>query len=66
MADIFGRKRLVVFAAMLMVIEMALIVFAPIGASSLLFLMFLGNRIFSGLSEAAASGADEALAYDSL
>ncbi|MBU14138.1 MAG: MFS transporter [Gammaproteobacteria bacterium] len=66
LADIVGRKRLLIFAALLMVIEMALIVFAPIGASSLLFLMFLGNRICSGLSEAAASGADEALAYDSL
>jgi MFS family permease len=66
LADIVGRKRLLTFAALLMVIEMALIVFAPIGASSLLFLMFLGNRICSGLSEAAASGADEALAYDSL
>ncbi len=66
LADIVGRKRLLIFAALLMVIEMALIVFAPIGAPSLLFLMFLGNRICSGLSEAAASGADEALAYDSL
>jgi MFS family permease len=66
LADIVGRKRLLVFAALIMVVEMSLIVFAPIGASSLLFLMFLGNRICSGLSEAAASGADEALAYDSL
>jgi MFS family permease len=66
LADIVGRKRLLVFAAVLMVIEMALIVFAPIGSSPWLFLMFLGNRICSGLSEAAASGADEALAYDSL
>ena len=66
MADVVGRKRLLVFAAILMVIEMALIVFAPIGASTLLFLMFMGNRVCSGLSEAAASGADEALAYDSL
>lgn len=66
LADIVGRKRLVVFAAGMMVLEMALIVFAPIGSSTLLFLLFLGNRICSGLSEAAASGADEALAYDSL
>lgn len=66
LADIIGRKHLVVFAAVLMVIEMSLIVFAPIGASPLLFLLFLANRICSGLSEAAASGADEALAYDSL
>ena len=66
MADIVGKKALLIFAAGLMVVEMALIVFAPIGASSLLFWMFLGNRVCSGLSEAAASGADEALAYDSL
>ena len=66
LADIVGRKRLVVFAAIMMVVEMALIVFAPIGASPLLFPLFLANRICSGLSEAAASGADEALAYDSL
>jgi MFS family permease len=66
MADIVGRKRLVVFAAALMVVEMALIVFAPMQSPTLLFLMFLGNRMCSGLSEAAASGADEALAYDSL
>lgn len=66
LADIVGRKRLVVFAAAMMVLEMGLIVFAPIGSSNLLFFLFLGNRICSGLSEAAASGADEALAYDSL
>ncbi len=66
LADIVGRKRLVVFAAIMMVVEMALIVFAPIGASPFLFMLFLVNRICSGLSEAAASGADEALAYDSL
>ena len=66
LADIVGRKRLVVFAAIMMVVEMALIVFAPIGASPFLFPLFLANRICSGLSEAAASGADEALAYDSL
>ena len=66
LADIVGRKRLVVFAAIMMVVELALIVFAPIGASPILFMLFLANRICSGLSEAAASGADEALAYDSL
>lgn len=66
LADVVGRKKLVVFAAALMVVEMALIAFAPMGSSTLLFLLFLGNRVCSGLSEAAASGADEALAYDSL
>ena len=66
LADIVGRKRLVVFAAIMMVLELGLIVFSPIGASPLLFPLFIANRICSGLSEAAASGADEALAYDSL
>jgi MFS family permease len=66
LADIIGRKRLLVFAAFLMFIEMGLLVIVPIGASTLLFVVFFINRIFSGLAEAAASGADEALAYDSL
>ena len=66
LADIMGRKRLLVFAAALMFFEMVLLVAVPAGASTLLFVVFLINRIFSGLAEAAASGADEALAYDSL
>jgi MFS family permease len=66
LADIFGRKRLLVFASILMFVEMSLLVIVPIGTSSLLFMVFLANRILSGLAEAAASGADEALAYDSL
>jgi MFS family permease len=66
LADVFGRKRLLVFASVLMFLEMGLLVVVPIGASTLLFAVFLLNRIFSGLAEAAASGADEALAYDSL
>ena len=66
LADIMGRKRLLVVAALLMCIEMALLVLVPIGSSAILFPVFLANRICSGLSEAAASGADEALAYDSL
>lgn len=66
LADIIGRKRLLVTAATLMVAEMLLLVLVPMGASPLLFYVFLFNRICSGLSEAAASGADEALAYDSL
>ncbi|MFO7724396.1 MAG: hypothetical protein R6V45_02520, partial [Oceanipulchritudo sp.] len=66
LADLVGRKRLLVFAAILMFIEMALLVLVPVGASTLLFVVFFINRVFSGLAEAAASGADEALAYDSL
>lgn len=66
LADQLGRKRMVVFAALLMVVEMAVFAFVPRGNPSLLFLLFLVNRVLSGAAEASASGADEALAYDSL
>ncbi len=66
LADHLGRKKMVVFASILMVIEMAVFGFAPRGNPTLLFTLFLINRIFSGAAEASASGADEALAYDSL
>lgn len=66
LADIVGRRRLLVFAAFAMVVEMALLCLAPRGNTTLLFGFFLANRVLSGLAEAAASGADEAIAYDSL
>ena len=66
LADTVGRKNLLVFAGICMVLEMALLCFAPLGNPEMLFYIFLGNRILSGSAEAAASGADEALAYDSL
>ena len=66
LADIIGRRNLLVFAGAAMVFEMALISFAPKSNISLIFTLFLINRILSGTAEAAASGADEALAYDSL
>jgi MFS family permease len=66
LADIIGRRRLVLAAAVLMVVEMALLCFVPRGNADLLFAVFLVNRICSGGAEAAASGADEALAYDAL
>lgn len=66
LADTIGRRNLLVFAASLMVVEMALLCFAPMGNLKLLFVVFLVNRVFSGTAEAAASGADEAIAYDSL
>jgi MFS family permease len=66
LADVIGRKRMVVLAAGLMVVEMLLFAFAPTGQPGLLFAMLLLNRILSGAAEACASGADEALAYDSL
>jgi hypothetical protein len=49
-----------------MVVEVGIISFAPTSDLSLVFYLFLINRILSGLAEAAASGADEALAYDAL
>jgi len=66
LADRIGRRPLVVGAAAIMVVEMAVLAFAPVGDPALLFWLFLVNRILSGAAEAAASGADEALAYDTL
>jgi MFS family permease len=66
LADTLGRRNLLVLAGALMVVEMALLCFVPRGNPDLLFAVFLVNRILSGAAEAAASGADEALAYDSL
>ena len=65
LADKLGRRRLVVFASWLMVVEMALLCFMPIGGALVWPLMAL-NRIISGLAEACCSGADEALVYDAL
>lgn len=66
LADRIGRKRMVVGASVLMVFEMAIIAFVPLGNSTLVFWAWVLNRILSGAAEASASGADEALAYDSL
>ncbi len=66
LADIVGRRRLLVFAAFSMLVEMAILCLAPRGNTTLLFSFFLVNRVLSGLAEAAASGADEAIAYDAL
>ena len=66
LADTIGRRKLLVVAGILMVIEMALLCFVPLGNASILFAVFIVNRILSGVAEAAASGADEAIAYDSL
>jgi MFS family permease len=66
LADTLGRKRLLVFSAALMVAEMGVLLIAPKDGGVLLFALCLLNRFLSGASEAAASGADEAIAYDSL
>ena len=66
LADTLGRRKLLILAGCLMVLEMAVLLVAPVGGGVLMFWLFVLNRILSGAAEAAASGADEALAYDSL
>ncbi len=66
LADLIGRKRLLTATAWLMITEMLLLAIVPLGNSRLIFTVFLFNRILSGLAEALASGADEAMAYDTL
>lgn len=66
LADTWGRRNLLVTAALLMIIEMLCLVVAPVQGGSILMALCVLNRLCSGLSEACASGADEALAYDSL
>ena len=66
LADTVGRKRLLVFSSLLMVLEMGVLLAAPKDGGWWLFALCLLNRLLSGTSEAAASGADEAIAYDAL
>ncbi|KII75344.1 MFS transporter [Vibrio renipiscarius] len=66
LADTLGRKKLVVLSSIVMFIEIAMIAVVPTDNPTLVFSVFLINRILSGLAMALASGADEALAYDTL
>src|SRR5271167_4295455 len=66
LADRIGRKPLVVAAAVFMVLEMILLGVAPLHGGIVLLLCCLANRILSGIAEGMASGADEALVFDSL
>ena len=66
LADLIGRRRLLIASAIMMVLEMALLLLAPQNGGALLIVMVLANRLLSGASEAAASGADQAIAYDTL
>ena len=66
LADLIGRRNLLIITGVLMVVEIGLLCIVPQGRADLLFAAFLVNRILSGAAEAAASGADEAIAYDSL
>ncbi|ULN66832.1 MFS transporter [Vibrio gigantis] len=65
-ADTLGRKKLVVLSSLVMFVEIAMIALVPTESPNLVFMVFLVNRILSGLAMALASGADEALAYDTL
>lgn len=66
LADTLGRRTLLISASVLMIAEMSCLLLAPKDGGWLLVALCILNRLLSGLSEAAASGADEALAYDSL
>lgn len=66
LADVMGRKKLVVLAAFLMILEMGVLLVAQPDSGTTLLALFCLNRFLSGAGEAMASGADEALAYDSL
>jgi MFS family permease len=66
LADRIGRKPLVVSSAVFMIMEMALLGIAPRNGGLVLLLCCFGNRILSGMAEGMASGADEALVFDSL
>ena len=65
LADLIGRRRLVVAGAALMVVEMLLLVVVPVPSAWVLPVL-AANRIVSGAAEAFISGADEALAFESL
>lgn len=66
LADTLGRRNLLLVAGICMLLEMAVLLVVPLGAGGWLFTFFVLNRVLSGAAEAAASGADEALVYDSL
>lgn len=66
LADRVGRRPLIIAAAICMVLEMSLLLAAPLNGGLTLLLFCLANRTLSGFGEALASGADESLAYDSL
>src|ERR1700731_947617 len=66
LADRIGRRPLVVAAGAAMVIEMVGLSVAPTHGGTLLFFLCRANRLLSGIAEGLASGADEALVFDSL
>lgn len=65
LADLIGRQRLLVAGAALMVCEMLVLCLVPVPSPWVMPALVL-NRLVSGIAEAFISGADEALAFDSL
>lgn len=65
LADLVGRRRLLIAGAALMVVEMLLLCLVPV-PSTWVMPVLVCNRIVSGVAEAFISGADEALAFDAL
>lgn len=65
LADLVGRRRLLIAGSLLMVLEMLVLCVVPVPSAWVLPAL-LANRVLSGAAEAFISGADEALAYDSL
>lgn len=66
LADLIGRRNLLLSGSILMCLEMLVLLLAPVGGGGLTFALFALNRVFSGLAEAMVSGADEALAFEAL
>lgn len=66
LADLVGRRTLLIGGALLMCLEMGVLLLAPVQGGAVTLTLFAINRICSGLAEAMVSGADEALAFDTL
>src|SRR3984957_7883818 len=66
LADRIGRKPLVVAAAVFMVLEVILLGVAPLNGGTRRLLCSRASPTLSGMAEGMASGADEALVFDSL
>ncbi|MEC9227846.1 MAG: MFS transporter, partial [Verrucomicrobiota bacterium] len=54
LADTLGRRKLLIVAGLCMLMEMVLLLLAPIGGGTWLFTCFALNRLLSGIAEAAA------------
>jgi len=64
-SDLLGRKPVIVLSGVLFVLEIGILLLIPFFPTHA-FLFCLINRLLSGISEALASGTDQAIAYDAL